>query len=162
LTRSRILIRRAQKGDASLLNSALRALSRHHGDTHRAGDEDIAEAGFGPNRSFVGVLGETDGRLAGAAIFSPLYSTIRGCAGLYVSDLWVAEDCRGAGLGRRLLATAAKVAAAEWGAGFLRLSVRAGNDPARAFYARLGFSPDDQDTYLTLEGSAFAALEPDA
>jgi len=161
LTGRAILVRRAEKGDASLLNSALRALSRHHGDTHRASDEDIARAGFG-DRSFVGILAEADGRLAGAAIFSPLFSTVRGCAGAYVSDLWVAEDCRSAGLGRRLLAAAAKTAEAEWGAGFLRLSVRDGNATARAFYDRLGFSPDDKDTYLTLEGSAFAALKPDA
>ena len=48
---------------------------------------------------------------------------------------------------------------ADWSVGFLRLAVYNDNSSARAFYDRLGFSDNGQDTYLTLAGSALEALK---
>ncbi len=61
--------------------------------------------------------------MIGAATYSPVFSTKRAATGLFVSDLWVAAEARGLGLGRRLLATAHKLAAREWGAAYLKLAV---------------------------------------
>ena len=108
-------------------------------------------------RFFQGVA-EADGAVVGAVVFSPFFSTVRGGAGAYVSDLWVSEATRGSGLGRRLLAAARDAAGAEWGARFLKLAVYLDNPRARAFYIRLGFAPHDGEVYLTLGGPALAAL----
>jgi GNAT superfamily N-acetyltransferase len=155
-----VTIRQARRADTARLDAALRALSQVMGDVHRAGESDLLRAGFGPCPAFSALLAErADGRLVGAALVSPLFSTTRGMAGAFVSDLWVDDAMRGQGLGRRLLAAARDLAAGLWGAGFLRLAVYDDNPRARAFYDRLGFVPQLGVQYLTLERAALAALE---
>lgn len=59
---------------------------------------------------------------------------------VYIDDLCVREDAQGKGVGRALCAYALEFAAAQ---GFynLTLNVWAGNDKAKAFYERMGFTP---------------------
>ena len=154
-----VLIQHATAGDIAALDKALRALSASMGDTHRADRDRLAAAGFGTDPCFHALLAWSGGDVVGAAVYSPLFSTTRGMAGAYVSDLWVAEALRGAGLGARLLAAVRDAAAARWGAGFLRLGVYADNPRARAFYDRLGFVHAPSETYLTLSGAPLAALK---
>jgi len=153
-----ITLRRATPTDAAQLNAALRQLSEGMGDTHRATDAQIAQA-LAPGGACHALLAESDGALAGAALFSPLFSTARGMAGVYVSDLWVDAAQRGAGLGPLLLAGVRDAGAQLWGAGFLRLGVYADNTRARAFYDRLGFAHAPDEHFLTLNGAALAALK---
>jgi ribosomal protein S18 acetylase RimI-like enzyme len=155
---TRMVFRQAQRKDASRLNSALRHLSDTMGDTHRTSDADLALAAFGKVPVFYAELAEYDGVLAGVAVYSPLYSTTRGMAGAYVSDLWVDEALRGQGLGAQLLGAVRDRAKAQWAAGFLRLAVYAENPRAVAFYTRLGFSASTGDIYMTLEGAALVAV----
>jgi ribosomal protein S18 acetylase RimI-like enzyme len=152
-------IRRAGPGDIATLDTGLRALSDALGHSHQAGRDALREAGFGPHPAFVGLLAEADDGLVGVALFSPLFSTVRGAAGIYVSDLWVAEAWRGRRLGAHLLAGARDEGAALWGARFLRLGVGHDNARARAFYERLGFTATTDETTFTLTGAALAALE---
>ncbi len=152
-------IRVAGPADLPALDAGLRALSELLGHTHRAGPADLAAAGFGPHPAFVGLLAEDGPDLAGVALLSPLFSTTRGSAGVYVSDLWVAAPWRGRRLGERLLAAARNEAAARWGARFLRLGVALDNPRARAFYDRLGFQPTTDETMMTATGPALTALE---
>lgn len=154
-----VTYRRATAADAAALNTALAALSSDLGDVHKARDEDILRAGFGPSPSFVAVLAEAGGAVVGAAVFSPLYSTTRGAPGAYVSDLWVAGSQRGAGVGRRLLAEVAREATAAWGADFVKLSVYHSNAAARAAYDRIGFSAMPDEANMILEGAALQNLK---
>lgn len=153
-----ITIRLAGAADAGSLNAALRALSDDLGDTHGATDADIAAAGFGPDPAFRAVLALQGDTLVGVAVFSPLYSTTRGMAGAYVSDLWVAHSTRGAGLGPRLIAAARDEAEARWGAGFIRLAVYRDNPRAVAFYERMGFAARAGEVGMILEGAALRAI----
>lgn len=153
---STVTLRRAGPRDAARLNAGLRALSQSMGDVHRADDAQIEHALRG---ACCAVLAEAGRELAGAALFSPLYSTTRGMAGAYVSDLWVAPDRRGGGLGQRLLAMVRDEAARDWEAGFLRLAVYADNTGARRLYERLGFVEAQNEHHLTLSGPALAALK---
>lgn len=154
-----IAIRPADVGDVARLNQALTRLSEEIGDHHRAGEAEILRHGFGADAAFRAEIAERGAAVVGAVLFSPVFSTTRGTAGLYVSDLWVAEDVRGAGLARRLLRAANSTAAAAWGAGFLRLAVYDDNAAARAFYQRLGFRESARETLLILEGAALEALD---
>jgi ribosomal protein S18 acetylase RimI-like enzyme len=161
-----VTIRPAREADLPALDHALAGLSAALGDAHRADRARLAHALFGPQPATWAVVAATPGggadgggALAGAALYTPLFSTVRGMAGLYVSDLWVAEGRRGARLGRRLLAGALADARGRWGAGYLKLTVYAGNPRARAFYDRLGFREAPGEHVLTLEGAALAALE---
>ncbi|MFC6658398.1 GNAT family N-acetyltransferase [Roseibium salinum] len=92
-----------------------------------------------------------DGRTLGVLLASPVFSTTRGGAGLYVSDLWVAGEARGASLGERLLAAAPDHAPKSWTVTFLKLAVYQDNPRARGFYERLGFRPREGETVFDLE-----------
>ena len=100
-----ISIRRAEKADAEKLNAALIRLSEDIGDDHGASTQDLIRHGFGPSPAFHALLAEraVDRAVVGTIVFSPIFSTVRAAAGLYVSDLWVARETRGSGLGKRLL-----------------------------------------------------------
>ncbi len=153
-----ITLRLATKEDAPRLNEALRALSHTMGDTHRAEDEALFNAAFGPTPACFGLLAEGLGQVIGVALYSPLFSTTRGMAGAYISDLWVDDAARGKGVGAVLLAGVRDTAAGQWGAGFLRLAVYENNPRALTFYKRLGFSPAAGETTLTIQGAALAAI----
>ena len=151
--------RRAEKTDAPRLNAALRRLSDGMGDTHRARDDQIERAGFGPNPAFHAMLAEQEGTIIGVAVYSPLFSTTRGLAGVYVSDLWIDPELRGHKLGIRLLAAVHKDAKEVWNAGFMRLAVYHANTGAKAFYQRLGFVPATGEVTMTLDKVGLMNLE---
>jgi len=98
------------------------------------------------------VLAEADGTPAGVALYSLFVSTTRGQIGAFVTDLWLDERLRGAGLGRALLARVRDDVAARWGATFLRLNYYGGNAGAAGFYTKLGFRPRPDEIWVTLEG----------
>ncbi len=136
-------------------HAGLRHLSDHLGDAHRAEAEALGAALFGPHPFALGLMA-ADG--TGALLAMPVFSTIHGGAGLYVSDLWVAEAARGSGMGRRLLSAALNQTL--WGAPrFLKLTVYEDNPSARAVYDRLGFQPQEADTVMLLDGAPLTSLK---
>lgn len=156
-----IKIRKAEAADADKLHQALMLLSETLGDTHAATVDDLIRHGFGDDPAFFALLAErsTDSSVVGVLVASPVFSTVRAGAGLYVSDLWVAAQTRGAGLGKRLLKAALQEAPETWTVKFLKLAVYEDNAAARAFYDRLGFTHDPRETYLTLAGSSLDTLK---
>ena len=75
------------------------------------------------------LLADLDGRIVGVVVADDDW----------IEDLWVAEDCRGHGLGGRLLAAGERqIAGRGHELGYLR--VVAENQGARRFYARHGWS----------------------
>ena len=152
----------ATTADADALDTALRRLAADLDDPYRANADRLAAALSGPEPACHALMARPAGaadQVAGVALFAPQFSTIHGVTGVHVSDLWVAPERRGTRLGVRLLASVRDHAARRWGAGFMRLAVYADNTRARAFYDRLGFRPNPEETYLTLTGPALAALK---
>lgn len=151
-------IRPARIDDADALDAALRDLSAAIGDTHAAGPDDLVRAGFGDNPSFRAIVAKGKTGIGGVVVFSPMFSTVRGTAGIYVSDLWVSDQARGTGLGRSLLAAALEDGGARWGAAFIKLAVYHDNSGARAFYEKLGFVESVNERYLVLSGPQLETL----
>lgn len=158
----RVSIRLAERGDAVRLNAALTLLSADLGDPHPATDAMLEAAGWGQSPAFRAQLAEVAGAIVGVTMYSPVFSTSRGGAGAYVSDLWVAADQRATGLGRRLLGAVAADAARCWDARFLKLQVYDSSPGARRFYDRLGFTAATGHTDMILQAAGFAALKGDA
>ncbi|MBK1635382.1 GNAT family N-acetyltransferase [Rhodovulum adriaticum] len=154
-----ITIRMADSADLNRVETGLRALAATLGDPYRADTATLRAALFGACPSCHAAIALEGDTLRGVAVFSPVFSTIRGHAGLFVSDLWVAEGGRGAGLGQRLLAAAARQAAQVWDARFLRLVVYDDNPGAQRFYRRLGLTPAPGDTLMTLDEDGLNALK---
>ena len=152
-------IRDARPEDTERLDRGLAALSAELGDSHLLTRETLARLCFGAEPAAHALIAEDGGTLLGVALYSPLVSTARGGAGVFLADLWVSEAARGAGLGARLIGAVATRAAQRWGAIFLRLAVYHTNPRARAFYDRLGFAPALDQTVMTLAGPALDAVK---
>lgn len=140
--------------DVALLHQALTQLSQDLGDTHMASVSALEAAGFGASPAWRALLAQHEGVPVGALLASPLFSTTRGGLGLFVSDLWVDVECRGQGLGQRLLGHALR----EWAPVFVKLSVYDGNTGGHAFYTRAGFDVQE-DTNMILHGAALERLK---
>jgi GNAT superfamily N-acetyltransferase len=83
------------------------------------------------------VIGSVDGAPAGFAIYFFNYSTFLARAGLYLEDLFVKPEFRGAGLGKALLLHLAALAH-ERGCGRMEWAVLDWNEAAIGFYESLG------------------------
>jgi len=155
-----ISIRKAEARDSDTIFAMLQALSREIGDAadFRAEPEAIRRHGFGPRPHFQALIAERARVPLGLAVYFPYYSTMRGAPGVYLQDLYVAGEARGAGLGRRLVAAVLGEARA-WDAAFLKLAAYEDNAAARAFYGRLGFATDSREIPLWIEGADLGRLD---
>jgi len=133
-----ITIRFAAPEDAGLVLRLIRALAVYEKAPEAvvATEADLVRHGFGPDRQFEAILAFVDGEPAGLALFHSRFSTWLGRPGMYLEDLYVAEEARGLGVGRGLMARLAAIAV-ERGWGRIDFQVLDWN-PARNFYHRLG------------------------
>lgn len=157
---SAAVIRAATVDDVDIIARLLDALVDALGETGAApSDRDaLRRHGFGRQRLYHVRLAEIDAEAAGLCLYFPEFSTWRGQSGLYVQDLYVASPARGIGLGRSLLAEAARHACRDWQASYLRLAVHSANRHARCFYQHLGLYEDTDNRLMTVAGSQFDEL----
>lgn len=151
-----IQYRPANAADAPDLHGLLQALADHDGGGKVGSVESLLVHGFGSRPLFQAILAERGSDIVGTVLFYPDYSTHRGQPGVFVQDIYVADSCRGLGIGRDLL-VAAMQAGQSWGAAYLTLAVDPGNAFAQRFYAGQGFRPRGYD-FLILDGAGLAAL----
>jgi GNAT superfamily N-acetyltransferase len=155
----KVTVRRAEYRDAEAIHALIVELARARDSMDKVASSvaDIARDGFGSDPAFEALMAEIDGAPVGLCLYFSSYSTWRGQRGLYVQDLVVAQRARGLGAGARLLAAAAALGKAR-GCGYLRLSVEADNERARAFYARHGLSHSEAERIYLLDDMGFDAL----
>jgi GNAT superfamily N-acetyltransferase len=117
----------------------------------------LRRALFGPAPALFGNVAEVDDQVVGCALWFLNFSTWRGTHGIYLEDLYVRPDQRGAGLGKALLTALAEECVR---AGYARLewSVLDWNAPSIAFYTSLGAQPMDEWTVFRLTDEALTAL----
>lgn len=154
-----ITIRAASPSDASTVHAMLLRLALAMGAPKKNSSsvKDIAAALSGDRPAIHALIGELQKKPVGVAVFFLTFSTWRGKPGVYVQDIYVAANARGAGLGRKLLQ-----AVAAWGlqqgADHLRLSVDPSNAAARAFYASLGLKLREDEVIYAATGESFTSL----
>ncbi len=152
-----LTFRPAVAADVEQIYRMLVALADHDHGQVKGGTESIARYGFGPEPMFRVILAEQDTVPVGLCLFVPEYSSWRGQIGVYVQDLYVAESARGLGLGRALLAEAAR-SGRDWEAQFLTLMVQRNNEIGLGFYNAQGFELRGDSRWVVLEGDALARL----
>ena len=153
------MIRTARPADIdSLLQMVhdLAAYERSPESVHIDRDQ-LHGALFGPSPSVFAHVAEEDGVIVGMAIWFLNFSTWTGRHGIYLEDLFVKPQARGAGHGRALLVTLARLAV-EAGYGRVEWSVLDWNEPAIGFYRSLGAEPMEEWTTFRLAGDALAGL----
>jgi GNAT superfamily N-acetyltransferase len=160
-----VTVRPAAPGDASAIVSMVRDLARFEDmlDQVQITEADVLRDGFGAAPRFEALIAERDGAPVGFALFFHNYSTFEGRSGLYLEDIYVAPEARGAGAGKALMARVARIAL-ERACPRFELSVLHWN-PAREVYQRLGFRHSSDWLPYRLKGEALhhlADLDRDA
>ncbi len=152
-------IRPATPADTPLICALIRALADYErlADQVRFEEAQMREHLFGPHSKAEVVIGELDGQAQGFALFFHNFSTFEGRPGIYLEDLFVRPEARGAGLGRAFLAHLAALAVAR-GCARLEWSVLDWNAPAIGFYQRLGARAMGDWTVMRLDGTALTGL----
>lgn len=152
-------IRPATPDDVALVLAFIRELAAYERLSHevRATEAALHEALFGPQPAAEALLAEVGGEPAGFALYFHTFSTFLAGRGLYLEDLFVRPAHRGAGVGRALLTHLARLAR-ERGCTHFEWSVLDWNEPALAFYRRLGARPRSGWTVHRVSGEALARL----
>lgn len=156
-------VRPAREADLEALLSLVRALALAEGlaESFSATCEDYRRQLFGPHPAAEVLVGEQDGRVVACAVFQMRFSTFLGRPMLYLEDLVVAEEARGQGVGRRMLAQVAALAVAR-GAARLDWSVLEWNASALRLYRRVGAVELGDWRCYRLAGEALRALAAEA
>lgn len=128
------------------------------GEQVRSRPEDFLQYGFAGPACFEALLAEQAGEPLGLCLYFYSFSSWAGKRGVYVQDIYVDPKARGTGLGRRLLAETARLAAKQ-GAVFMRLAVAKDNQTAKSFYANAGMIRAERDCIYKAWDQAFEALQ---
>ena len=153
------MIRRATVDDVEAIVGLVHDLAtyeRASGSVHLDGER-LRAALFGERPAVFAHVVEEDGEVVGMAIWFLNFSTWTGRHGIYLEDLFVKPEARGAGHGRALLVTLARLAV-EAGYGRVEWSVLDWNEPAIGFYRSLGAEAMDEWTTFRLAGDALTGL----
>ncbi len=153
------MIRPARPDDIGEIVSLIRALASYErlSDSVVLDEDTLRDHLFGEHRYAEVLLAEDGAVIAGFALFFHNFSTFIGRPGIYLEDLFVKPEHRGAGHGKALLAELARLAI-ERGCGRVEWSVLDWNESAIAFYRALGAEPVDGWTVYRVTGDAMAAL----
>lgn len=152
-------IRSATPADLSLIASLIRDLAAYEKLSH-AVRFDLAKLGehlFGPRPMAEVLIAELDGEAQGFALFFHNFSTFEGKPGIYLEDLYVRPEARGAGLGKALLQHLAALAI-ERDCARLEWSVLDWNAPSIAFYQSLGARMMDEWRIMRVDNAALQQL----
>jgi len=156
-----IIIRDAVSADIDTIHGFILALAEYERLAHAVkADRDMLQRYLFGTRPMAEVLiAEQDGKAVGFALFFHNFSTFEGRPGLYLEDLFVLPEARGAGAGKALLAGLARLAI-ERDCARLEWSVLDWNAPSIAFYRSIGARALDEWTVQRLDGAALQALAP--
>jgi GNAT superfamily N-acetyltransferase len=153
------LVRPAAPGDLAAIHRFILDLADYERLAHEvdATPTDLARDLFGPAPRVFCDIAEIGGVPVGFALWFYSYSTFRGRHGIWLEDLFVRPERRGAGAGRALLKALARRCADE-DLARLEWSVLDWNAPAIGFYDRLGALAMDDWTTRRLTGAGLEAL----
>jgi GNAT superfamily N-acetyltransferase len=158
-----VLVRPATPNDIPAVLSLLRELAAYEGklESVRIDEAALDEHAFGERACIEVLLGFLDGIAVSYAIFFPHFGSYRGCPWLYLEDLYVQPGARGAGVGRAMMAYMAGFTIKRGWAG-MAWSVLDWNEPAFAFYRRLGAEKANGHVSMDLAGDALLRLAEEA
>jgi GNAT superfamily N-acetyltransferase len=149
----------ARPADAPLIVALVGELADYERllDHVRITPADLLRDLFGPHVFAEAVIARVGTEPVGFALWFHNYSTFEGRPGLYLEDLFVRPTFRGHGYGEALLRHLARLAV-ERGCARFEWSVLDWNEPALAFYRKLGAVPLDDWTVQRVSGDALRIL----
>lgn len=154
-----VRIRAGEQADVGVIAELIRGLARFEKLEHEVSmtEETLQRSLFGERAYAETLIAEDEGEPVGLALFFHNFSTFLGKPGLYLEDLFVKPEARGAGVGRLLLERLAQIAV-DRDCGRLEWAVLDWNKDAIRFYERLGARPNDEWTVYRLTGEPLRSL----
>lgn len=134
------VIRPATIADTSAIFSLILALADYEKLTDKVTGniETLQTDLFGKNPCIEAIVAQIEpNQIVGFALFFTSYSTFLTRRGIYLEDLFVLSEYRGKGIGKALISKLAQIAVSR-GYGRFEWSVLDWNEPAIAFYTRIG------------------------
>ncbi len=152
-------VRPVRPDDVPAVVGLVRELADYEHALHevRMTEEQLHAALFGESPALFGHVAVVGDAVVGTALWFLDFSTWRGTHGIYLEDLYVQPQHRGAGLGRELLQTLAALCV-ERGYSRLQWSVLDWNAPSIAFYRAAGAVPMDGWTAFRLTDDALTGF----
>ncbi len=135
-----ITTREARAGDAPVIIEMIKDLSKHHQDVAQIDVEELIFLCFGPTPWVRLIVAEKGRLIVGYAALQKKVQLQFARRLMDVQHVFVAEQMRGQGVGRALIASAQEHAVLARCSG-LTLGVSPQNQSAHAFYTALGFEP---------------------
>ncbi len=152
-------IRPAVSDDLPVLVELLRLKAEFDGcpEAFQADAEALGGAWFAaPPRAYA-LVAECEGRLVGLATYYDTFSTFTGKPGVWLDDLFLLDEYRGRGIGRKLMSTLAREAIAR-GCARMEWTAALSNTRGLAFYEDLGASVGHSTRYVRLTGESIQEL----
>ena len=138
------IVRFAKEEDIPFVHALIKELAEYEKAPQEVTNtvDDMLRDGFGPNPVYRCLVAETDGKVAGMAIYFVKYSTWKG-KGIYLDDIVVTELMRRMGIGKLLFDAIVKDAKLL-GAKQLHWQVLDWNTPAIEFYKKYNADLDGE------------------
>jgi GNAT superfamily N-acetyltransferase len=155
-----IVIRDGQRADAAELARLISDFNVEEGSPGRLDEAGALEICFDEAAPFHAIVAEDDGDIVGYTLLMRYFDTEPCAWCTYMQDLYVIQGRRSDGIGRRLIAAAAKLTA-DLGRHALFWHVRDHNHRGRAFYASIG-GKEETPIPVTLSGDALSAMAKEA
>lgn len=152
-----ITLRPAQPADVDLIVQLIHELADYERTQAAATVENISDALFGSPPKVFCEIAEADGKPVGFGLWFYTFSTFQGRAGIFLEDLYVRPEARGAGVGGTLLRHLAQRCLDD-GLGRLSWQVLDWNKQAIEFYLGLGAKLTEDWIGCRLEGGSLKAL----
>lgn len=154
------IVRQGRLDDAADLARMINAFNVEEGSPGRITTEGVVDLCFDRNPLFTPLVADGNDQLIGYALIMRYFDTEPCAWGSYMQDLFVIPDKRSLGIGRRLIAAAARYTLDQNRNG-LFWHVRDHNHRGRAFYAGVG-AEEQAPIPVTLDGDALRRMADEA
>ena len=154
-----ITVKRFERADTSAVLALLQEFAEYEKLTRfvEVNEERIDAAFFADGSTVEGLVAQSGSETVGYAFFFPNFASFRGQRGFYLEDIYVAERCRGKGVGETMLRELARLAETR---GYERIDfvVLDWNESAIGFYKKLGAEIDHSERHVKFTDDAFRRL----
>jgi GNAT superfamily N-acetyltransferase len=156
---SELILRPAEPGDVQTIFDLIAALAEYEKLSHAVvGSTDALHLHLFGSKPYVEVvLAEYKEKAVGFALFLQSYSTVLTKPGIYLEDLFVLPEYRRLGIGKAIFSYLAQLLVSRE-CGSLEWSVLDWNEPAIAFYRRMGASIQDDGRICRITGESLIQI----
>jgi len=153
------VLRPAEPRDCAELDRLIRELAVYEKlEEQKVGTPEALHAAlFGERPACEAIIAERHGRAVGFALFFTTFSTFLARPGIYLEDVFVEPEHRGAGIGKAILRRLAALAV-ERGCGRFEWRVLDWNEPSIRFYESLGGKVLPEWELVRMTAPEFTAL----